>query len=256
LSNAGTVNMSGNGGLYVGNNNSTVFGEIYNLAGALWDIQTNASIYDDGYGYEFFKNAGTVRKSGGSATATIYVPFTNTGTANALLGTLSFNNTFTSAGGTLAFGVTSLTSFGKINVLGNVALNGTASVSWLDSYLPAVGNYFTLLDYGSHSGTFADITLASGYAGQGNYSNTFFSLVITGTGTQTNAPVLSIERGSANTVLLLWPTSAGDFGLETCTNLSLGAWSNITSGIATVGSNYVLTNTANDKAAFFRLQSQ
>jgi hypothetical protein len=172
LSNAGTVTMSGNGGLYLANNNSSVFGGIYNLAGALWDIQTNASIYDDGYGYEFFNNAGDLRKSGGSGTSVIYVPFTNTGTANALLGTLSFNNTFTSAGGTLAFGVSGLSSFGKINVSGNVALNGTASVTWLDGFVPAIGNSFDLLDYGSHSGTFASITFASGFLGQGNYGNT------------------------------------------------------------------------------------
>ena len=41
---------------------------------------------------------------------------------------------------------------------GNVALNGTASVTWLNGFMPAVGNSFALLDYGSQSGTFANIT--------------------------------------------------------------------------------------------------
>jgi hypothetical protein len=255
LSNAGTVTMTGNGGLYVANNNSSVFGGIHNLSGALWDIQTNSSIYDDGYGYEYFNNAGELRKSGGSATAVIYVPYTNTGAANALLGTLSFNNTFTSAGGTLAFGVSSLSSFGKINVSGEVALNGTASVTWLDGYLPHVGNAFALLDYGSHSGTFTNIFLASGYLGQGNYSNTFFSVLITNKVTTTNSPFLSLQHGSDSTVVLSWPTSAGDFTLQTRTNLALGSWSNITSGITVLGTNNVYSNTVGGQAAFFRLLS-
>ena len=91
LTNAGTVTMTGNGVLYVQNNNTATYhGGIFNLPGALWDIQTNAAIYNAGYGYEFFNNAGNFRKSAGSGTASIYVPFTNTGTATNLLGFLSF----------------------------------------------------------------------------------------------------------------------------------------------------------------------
>ena len=89
------------------------------------------------------------------APAIISVAFTNTATVNALVGILSFNGNFTTAGGTLAFGVSGLSSFGQINVSGNVALNGTASVAWLDGFTPAIGNSFALLNYGSHSGTFA-----------------------------------------------------------------------------------------------------
>jgi hypothetical protein len=114
-----------------------------------------------------------------------------------------------------------------------------------------------LLDYGSHSGTFASITFASGFLGQGNYGNTVFSVSITGTGTQTNAPILSIERESPIIVVLSWPTSASGFDLQTRTNLTSGTWSNILlNGIVTVGTNFVLTNTVNGKEAFFRLQSQ
>ena len=45
LTNAGTVTMTGAANMTVYNNNSTYFGGVYNLAGALWDIQTNANIY-------------------------------------------------------------------------------------------------------------------------------------------------------------------------------------------------------------------
>jgi hypothetical protein len=256
LTNDGTVTMTGTAYLNVYNNHSASYnGGIYNLAGALWDIQTNAIIYNEGLGDEFFNNAGTVRKSGGSGTAYIFVPFTNSGTVDALVGILSFYGSFTTVGGTLAFGVSGASSFGQINVSGNVALNGTASVAWLGGFVPAVGNAFPLLDYGSHSGTFASITLPAGYLGKGNYSNTVFSLLITGLGTQTNLPVLSINRITAGTVVVSWPASATNFGLQTIANLSSTNWSNVISGITTVGTNDVLTNTVNGKAAFFRLES-
>jgi hypothetical protein len=258
LTNKGTVTMTGAAYINVFNqHNATYNGGIYNLAGALWDIQTNATIYNEELGGEFFYNAGTMSKSGGAATTGIYVPFTNSnsGTVNALVGTLSFYHSLTNLGGTLAFGVSSLASFGQINVSGEVALNGTASVTWLDGYLPHVGNAFALLDYGSHSGTFTNIFLASGYLGQGNYSNTFFSVLITNKVTTTNSPFLSLQHGSDSTVVLSWPTSAGDFTLQTRTNLASGSWSNVTSGITILGTNNVYSNTVGGQAAFFRLLS-
>ena len=91
LTNAGTVTMTGTANLIIYNNHGVYQGGVYNLAGALWDIQTNAAIFTGGSGFEFFNNAGTVSKSGGSGAATIYVSFANTGTVTNLLGTLSFN---------------------------------------------------------------------------------------------------------------------------------------------------------------------
>src|SRR5208282_5423760 len=98
LTNAGTVTMTGTAYLAVYNNTNSYFGKIYNLAGGLWDIQTNATIACEYcVGNEFFNNAGILRKSQGSG-ATIGVAFTNTitGTVTNLMGTLYFNE-----GGTL-----------------------------------------------------------------------------------------------------------------------------------------------------------
>src|SRR5208337_973613 len=104
LTNAGTVTMTGAASLSVENqNNSPPYqGAVYNLAGGLWDIQTNANIncYFCGTN-EVFNNAGVFRKSGGSSTS-VGITFNNTGTANALVGTLSFSGSFTTSGGTLA----------------------------------------------------------------------------------------------------------------------------------------------------------
>jgi hypothetical protein len=252
------VTMTGTAGITVYNNNTTSYlGGVYNMAGALWDIQTNASI-SCGIcaGHEFFNNAGVFRKSQGSGTSPISVPFSNTAIVNTLVGTLSFSGSFTTTGGTLAFGVSGLSSFGQVNVFGNLPLNGTLSVTWLGGFIPALGNSFALIDYGSHSGTFANIALPSGTLGQGNYSATVFSLLITSVTTQTNLPVLTIEKLNTSTVQVLWPTAAGNFNLQTSTNLFSGLWSNVTSGITTVGANYVLTTAVNNTPAFFRLRSQ
>ena len=91
LTNAGTVNWVPSGGtFYVQNNNANVRGAIYNLAGALWDLQTdqNISCYYCGAA-ELFNNAGTLRKSGGTGTTTFLVGFYNSGVVSVLAGTLS-----------------------------------------------------------------------------------------------------------------------------------------------------------------------
>ncbi len=260
LTNAGTVTMTGGASLSMYNNHTASYsGGVYNLGGALWNIQTNANLNgQSGDGYEYFSNSGNFLKSLGADTASVSVNFTNTGTVDVQAGIVSFNSGFITSGGTLAFGVSSniASSYGQIYVSGAVALNGTASVNWLGGFTPAISNSFGLIHYGSESGTFADITLPSGYLGDGNYGATVFNLVITGLGTQTGQPILTIERVNASTVAVLWPASATNFGLQTATKLSPGSWSNVTSGIATVGTNYVLTNTVTGKGAFFRLESE
>jgi len=59
---------------------------------------------------------------------------------------------------------------------------------------------------------------------------------------------------SGNKTILSWPTNAASFTLQSITNLTSGSWSNVTSGITTVGTNYTLTNTVNGNALFFRLK--
>ena len=256
LTNAGTVTMSGAGELTIYNNDSSYHGGVYNQAGALWDIQTNASIACGYCSDEFFDNAGTFRKSGGSGTSAIDVGFTNSATVTALMGILSFNENFITTSGTLAFGVSGLANLGQVNVSGSVALNGTVSVTWLDGFTPSVGNSFTLLDYGSHSGTFASIILPAGSSGAPTYGATAFSLMITNVTTQTNPPVfLNINLVNPSTVVVSWPSSATNYTLQTNANLSSGSWGNVTSGISTVSTNDVFTNTVSGNPDFFRLQS-
>jgi hypothetical protein len=257
LTNAGTINLT-NATFYIYNNNGVNWDGgidnpgVINFYGASGD-----SIASYGGGYEYVINGGTVNEQTGTGTSTIQPSFTNNGTVNAPSGILNFNGSFTTVGGTLSFGVSNLTSFGQIKILGTVALNGTASVTWLGGFTPAIGNSFALLTYGSYSGSFANITLPAGSLGEGIYGATVFSLMITNATTQTNLPVfLSIKLVNTNFAVISWPSSATNYSLQTITNLSSGSWSNVISGITIVGSNDVLTNNVNGKASFFRLKSQ
>jgi hypothetical protein len=257
VTNAGTINLT-NATFYIYNNNGVNWdGGIDNQGVINFYGATGDSIASYGGGYEYLINGGTVNEQAGTGTSSIQPSFTNNGTVNAPSGILNFNGSFTTVGGTLSFGVSNLTSFGQIKILGTVALNGTASVTWLGGFTPAIGNSFALLTYGSYSGSFANITLPAGSFGEGIYGATVFSLMITNATTQTNLPVfLDIKLVNTNFAVISWPSSATNYSLQTITNLSSGSWSNVISGITIVGSNDVLTNNVNGKASFFRLKSQ
>jgi hypothetical protein len=68
-----------------------------------------------------------------------------------------------------------------------------------------------------------------------------------------SVPVQLKINPSGSNVILTWPTNAIGFTLQSITNLSSGSWSNVTSGITIVGTNYMFTNTVNGNSAFFRL---
>jgi hypothetical protein len=90
LTNQGTINWSGST-LEIANNGSAYNGAIFNEAGALFNIQTDQNCDTEGFGFEFFSNAGTVSKSAGLGVTEFYVSFTNAGTVEAESGTIQFN---------------------------------------------------------------------------------------------------------------------------------------------------------------------
>jgi uncharacterized repeat protein (TIGR03803 family) len=88
------------------------------------------------------------------------------------------------------------------------------------------------------------------YLGSANGNGMVFSLSVASVGVV--APQLTFNRSGAQ-LIFTWPTNATSVALQSITSLSSGTWSNVISGITTVGANYVFTNTANGSAAFFRL---
>ncbi len=69
------------------------YGAVENVAGGLWDIQCNQSVYNNyGGGAPYFHNAGTVQKTAGTGTTTFAGTFNNGGNVVVQTGTINFNN--------------------------------------------------------------------------------------------------------------------------------------------------------------------
>jgi hypothetical protein len=180
LTNSGTVNWIG-GVINVQNINVGYTYQpawVVNLAGGLWNIQCDQTMYDDSAGAPFFQNAGTVQKSASSGTTSISVPFYNTGAATTTQGTLALNGGFTPGSGTLSSGISGLASFGRISISGNATLGGTVGATLLGGYVPALSNSFAVVTYGSRTGIFTNIALPSAVLWQTNYSSTAFTLTV------------------------------------------------------------------------------
>jgi autotransporter-associated beta strand protein len=56
-------------------------------------------------------------------------------------------------------GTTQFTQYDHVNVLGQLSLAGTLNVSLINSFSPAIGNSFDILDWGTLNGTFATVQL-------------------------------------------------------------------------------------------------
>lgn len=68
------------------------------------------------------------------------------------------------------------------------------------------------------------------------------------------APILRISRPGGQ-VLLSWPLSASNFGVESSSAISSSAtWTRMTNGIVIAGNSFWLTNTANGSQTFYRLR--
>ena len=91
LTNAGTINWSNSVTFSVYNNGGSPYsGVIWNLAGGLFNIQSDQNI-NGGYCCPFLNNAGTISKGANTGTTAIGIVFTNSGVVVAQHGTLSFN---------------------------------------------------------------------------------------------------------------------------------------------------------------------
>ncbi len=177
LTNAGTVNWTGNAGIEV-DNGSGFGGLIENLPGGVWNIDSERPM-NIGYGGKYyFHNAGLVRKAGDVWTTVVQVPFWNSGLLEVDAGNLYLKGGLALTNGVLQFGLGSATSFGSINISGNVALEGGLTANWLGGYVPALGDSFALVSYGSHSGVFTSLNLPAQAAWQTNYGSGAFSVTV------------------------------------------------------------------------------
>ncbi|MCP9496209.1 MAG: hypothetical protein MSG64_17310 [Pyrinomonadaceae bacterium MAG19_C2-C3] len=104
INNSGTTNLvaTNTNGLFIGGGVFGISGggTFNNLSGSLFDIQADVGISNAGGGTTLFTNAGTFRKSAGTGTSTISVPFNNNGVVEALTGRLNFTGGFNQTSGT------------------------------------------------------------------------------------------------------------------------------------------------------------
>lgn len=67
---------------------------------------------------------------------------------------------------------------------------------------------------------------------------------------------LSVQAGPNNTVIFSWPSDATGYTLQSRTDLTSGGWSDAGATPVVVGNQYMVTNTMNTQAEFFRLKHQ
>ena len=253
LTNAGTVVATNTSYLSLLNSPPSYNGAIYNLAGGLFDIRNDQSyLYSSGAG-AFFNNAGTLRKSAGTGTTPIYpLVINNAGLIEADSGTIGFQTVPNLTGGEVRFGLSSLASFGMVNISGNAALAGTVGVALLGGYVPAAGNSFKVLNYGSHTGIFSNSDFPAAGLWLTNYTATAFTVTVTGNASQ--------EKGKwTPNGFLLSLSGNNDLGATTIlatTNL-LSPWTPIYTNPPTTGViQFLDTDATNYRTRFYRAVEQ
>jgi len=65
-----------------------------------------------------------------------------------------------------------------MSISGNATLGGTVGVLWLNGFVPANGNAFTVLSYGSYTGIFTNVSLPAGPIWSTNYGPTSFTISV------------------------------------------------------------------------------
>jgi len=91
ITNSGTINWTAGDMEVINSYGNSSLGGINNLAGAVFNAKCDQTIVCACYGYEYFVNAGTFRKSSSSGTTSINVAFSNSGSLDVKTGMVSVN---------------------------------------------------------------------------------------------------------------------------------------------------------------------
>lgn len=183
LTNFGTVAWTNSTGVFGGsldvlNGAGSYFGLIENMAGGLFDMQCDESIFNNAGGPAYLYNSGTLQKSALTGTTGISIPVTNSGTISSLSGNIDFSDGLTPVGGTLLFGLSGPSDYGTMEISGAATLAGGVGVLWLNGFVPANGNSFMLLTYSSFTGVFTNFTSPPGALWITNYGPTSFTALV------------------------------------------------------------------------------
>ena len=170
LLNAGQLTWGGSAA------NLYMSGTLTNLPSGTMTIAADVSAGTSGGGV--IVNAGLLRKTGTTGISTLATVFINKGMLDTQSGTVSLTGSYSLNSGTLNFGISGATNFGKINLAGAASLTGTLSANLIGGYLPNSTNAFAVLGYGSKSGTFTSTNLPAAVTWQVNYGSTVTTLQV------------------------------------------------------------------------------
>jgi hypothetical protein len=254
LDNAGTVLWNGAGSV-------TTSGVITNRPGALFIVQNSVN-WQVGGGSPRFDNAGTFRKSLSPGTMTFNsIPFSNYGTVDIQSGVLSENAGAyaSSADAVLNCGIAGTqpgANYGQLHLSGAVTLNGTLSINFESSYLPATNASFTLVAAGSRSGTFSNFIYPSDQVSM-LLSNTAVSVVaqVTGGVSAPPPPVFMPPVISASNILLTWSANSNFvYRLEYIPALPASDWNAVPGDVTTSSNTASKLDSLTPSNRFYRVQ--
>ena len=203
LYNFGTIIQSGTGnfGLHSDNVSPTT---LINEPGASYLIESDAGIDNDGLGDNVIDNLGTIRKTAGSGTSSLFIPsqgyITSTGTIEADSGTLYLDAATIDqiSGNTLTGGTWNALSGATLQLPGGTAITSNAATIALD------GSGATIAGIGglaTNSGSFS-LTNGAAFITTGDFTNsgsltlgTASTLTVAGNFTQTATGTLNEQIG-------------------------------------------------------------
>jgi hypothetical protein len=153
LDNAGTLTWTA--GRIIGDNMPV----LNNLAGGLFDVQTDTTLFDSNdQTVKTFNNSGTVRKSAGTGTTVFNGTFNNNAILELKKGILSLPSGYAPAAGSslkvAIGGLTAGTDFGQLQVTGVASLAGALEVAVTGGFVPTVDSAFAIVTASTRTGTF------------------------------------------------------------------------------------------------------
>jgi hypothetical protein len=228
LNNAGTVRWTGAGNLRAksAGTNTTVL--ITNLPGAVFDFQTDADfLYDSSGGFFFlcaFDNQGTLRKSLGSAESLFpaNMLFNSSGQIDIQTGSFSLGDPSARLRGTLTFGITSPTVFGKLDIPSSASVKGIIRATLVNPTGLGPGASFPVLNQGSrlrNAVVFAGRNLGSDLVYDPNLGASTLTVVLRAA-VHPARPVVSLSYAPQLPAYVLVEGPAGSFRFDASTDLS------------------------------------
>jgi hypothetical protein len=226
-----------------------------NTTAGIYDLQSDGGISDNSGGNSGFAvdNVGLFRKSGGTNTSSIGVPFNSFGgTIEVDSGTLALTtgNYDQNGGGlTVRLGGRGAGQFGILAVTGTATLSGALTATLRGGFAPLAGDRFQILSCSSLTGTFANVNLPPGISV--NYSSNTVTLIVTNT---VPAQLLNPRLAGGNFTFNVPSVLGQGYTVQTNSDLSTTNWAFYTNLVGNGSSEQVVAPIDSLPKLFFRVR--